>query len=81
MTHLRVHGVDEAVVKSIKVRAKAHDHSAEGERRQVLPAAPTGPRSRHFAKVLASMPNVGTNADFERLNPSAKAPPASPPEP
>jgi antitoxin FitA len=34
----------------------------------------TRPRRRSFAQVLASMPHVGTDADFARLNAATEAP-------
>jgi antitoxin FitA len=74
MADLLVRGVDEAVVKALKARAGAHGRSAEAEHREILLAALARPRKRSFAQVLASMPNVGTDADFERTSAAAEAP-------
>ena len=69
-----VRGVDEMVVRALKERAGAHGRSAEAEHREILAAVLVRPRRRTFAEVLASMPNVGTDADFERLNAASEAP-------
>ena len=74
MADLLVRGVDEAVVKALKARAGAHGRSAEAEHREILAAALARPRKRSFAQVLASMPNVGVDADFERVTATAEAP-------
>ncbi len=62
MPDLLVRGVDEALVKALKERAGAHGRSAEG------------PRKRALAELLASIPDVGTDADFERVESEGKAP-------
>lgn len=74
MADLLVRGVDEMVVRALKERAGAHGRSAEAEHRDILAAALVRPRRRSLADILASMPNVGTDADFERLNSTAKVP-------
>ena len=74
MANLLVRGVDEAIVKALKERAGEHGHSAEAEHRAILAQALVRPRKRSFAEVLASMPNVGVDADFERLNAATEAP-------
>ena len=74
MADLLVRGVDEAVVKALKARAGAHGRSAEAEHREILAAALARPRKRSFAQVLASMPNVGVDADFERVTGTVEAP-------
>ena len=74
MANLLVRGVDEAVVKALKERAGQHGQSAEAEHRAILVAALALPRKRSFVEVLASMPNVGVDADFERVKIAAEAP-------
>ena len=74
MADLLVRGVDEAVVRALKERAGAHGRSAEAEHRDILAAALARPRRRSFAEVLASMPDVGIDTDFERVGASAEAP-------
>ena len=42
--------------------------------REILAAALARPRKRSFAEVLAAMPEVGADADFERLQSASEAP-------
>jgi plasmid stability protein len=74
MADLLVRGVDEEIVRALKEQAGAHGRSAEAEHREILAAALARPRRRSFAEVLASMPDVGTDADFERVESAKKAP-------
>ena len=74
MADLLVRGVDEAVVRALKAQAGANGRSAEAEHREILVTAFTRPRRRSFAEVLATMPDVGNDADFERHNPVSQAP-------
>lgn len=74
MANLLVRGVDEAIVKALKERAGQRGQSAEAEHRAILVEALARPRKRTFAQVLAAMPNVGADADFERVQAATKAP-------
>ena len=74
MPNLLVRGVDEAVVRALKERAGANGRSTEAEHRAILAAALTRPRKRSFAEVLTSMPNVGRDEDFERVQSTTQAP-------
>ena len=74
MADLLVRGVDDALVRALKERAGAHGRSAEAEHRAILAAALTRPRKRSFAEVIASMPDVGDDADFERAKTGQEAP-------
>lgn len=74
MADLLVRGIDEALVKALKERAVAHGRSAEAEHREILAAALRRPRKRAFAAVLADMPNVGDDRDFERSESSGEVP-------
>ena len=67
-TNLVVRNVDEDVVFTLKQRAAANGRSAEAEHREILKAALLPPRRRSVADVLASMPNVGDDADFDFRN-------------
>jgi antitoxin FitA len=67
MPDLLVRGVDEELVKALKERAGLHGHSAEAEHRAILAAALARPKRRSFVEVLASMPTVGLDADYERV--------------
>ena len=68
MADLLVRGVDDEIVRALKERAGAHGRSAEAEHRAILAAALARPRRRTLAEVLASMPDVGADADFERVD-------------
>ena len=74
MADLLVRGVDEELVRALKERAGAHGRSEEAEHREVLAAALARARKRSFAEVLASMPEVGADADFERVASIRQAP-------
>lgn len=74
MANLLVRDVDDALVKTLKQRAGKHGRSAEAEHRAILAAALGRTRRRSFAQVLASMPEVGTDEDFARVEPRRKAP-------
>ena len=74
MANLLVRGVDDSLVAALKARAARHKRSAEAEHREILAAALARPRRRSFAEVLAGMPNVGLDADFERPGANAEAP-------
>lgn len=67
MANLIVRNVDDEVVKVLKARAGKHGVSAEAEHRKILETVLLTPRKRSFAKALKSMPNVGSDADFERI--------------
>jgi plasmid stability protein len=74
MANLLVRGIDEALVQSLRERAAAHGRSAEAEHREILAQALGRPKKRSLAEVLASMPNVGEDADFERIQDTGGAP-------
>ena len=74
MADLLVRGVDEEIVRALKERAGRHGRSAEAEHREILAAALARPPRRSFAEVLASMPDVGADADFERVKSGKDAP-------
>jgi plasmid stability protein len=66
VAQLIVRNVDEAVVRELKRRAAQRNHSAEREHRHILQQALLRPRRRSLAEVLAAIPDVGEDADFER---------------
>ncbi len=74
MPNLLVRGVAEELARALKERAGAHGRSMEAEHRDILAATLTRPRRRGFAEVLASMPTVGDDADFERPATATDAP-------
>ncbi|MES2324410.1 MAG: DNA-binding protein [Pseudomonadota bacterium] len=64
-TNLVVRNVDEEVALALKQRAAANGRSAEAEHREILKAALKRPRRRTVADILANMPDVGEDADFD----------------
>lgn len=64
-TNLVVRNVDVDIVRSLKEVAAAHGRSAEAEHREILRAALFKPPRRSFAEVIASMPDVGRDEDFD----------------
>ena len=66
MAQLMVRNVHEAVVRELKKRAARRNHSAEQEHREILEQVLLQPRRRSLADVLAAMPDVGEDGDFER---------------
>ena len=73
MADLLVRGVDDALVQALKKRAGAHGRSQEAELRAILSAALLSPPRRKLAELLAAMPDVGVDADFQRQDESAAA--------
>lgn len=67
-TNLVVRNVDEALVLALKQAAAAHGRSAEAEHREILRSVLHRPARRSVAEVLAGMPNVGEDADFDFRN-------------
>ena len=74
MASLLVRDLDDELVKALKARAVEHGHSAEAEHRLILKEALEQPKRRSFAEILASMPDVGRDKDFEREQSNIKAP-------
>ncbi len=68
-TNLVVRNIDPAVVQALKQSAARHGRSAEAEHREILRAALSRPARRPLREVLASMPDVGTDADFDLRGP------------
>jgi plasmid stability protein len=64
-TNLVVRNVEEDIVLSLKQAAAAHGRSAEAEHREILRTVLKRPARRSVAEVLASMPNVGEDSDFD----------------
>ncbi len=64
-TNLVVRNIDEDVALALKQRAAANGRSAEAEHREILREALKRPRRRSVADVLANMPDVGEDVDFD----------------
>jgi len=71
MANLIVRNVDERIVRALKSRAGKHGRSAEAEHRELLAAVLLKSKTKSFAEVLASIPNVGEDADFARIDHAA----------
>jgi len=68
MANLVVRNLDQRIVNALKQRAARHGRSAEAEHRAILEEILLPkPGKKSFAEVLSSMPNVGQDADFERI--------------
>jgi len=67
-TSLVVRNVDEDVALALKQLAASHGRSAEAEHREILRTVLQRPKRRSVAEILASMPNVGEDADFNFRN-------------
>ncbi|WP_323004565.1 FitA-like ribbon-helix-helix domain-containing protein [Denitromonas sp.] len=63
-TNLVVRNVEPEVAHALKEAAARHGRSAEAEHREILRAALARPARRSFKDVLASMPDVGSDEDF-----------------
>ncbi len=73
MANLIVRGIDESLVQALRRRAAKHDRSAEAEHREILAIALRHPRKRRLADVLAAIPEVGRDEDFERIEDRVEA--------
>jgi len=72
MANLLVRNVDDSIVQSLREQAAANGRSAEAEHRAILAEALGRPKRRTFAQVLMSMPDVGADADFQRVQDSGE---------
>jgi plasmid stability protein len=64
---LIVRNLEEEVVLELKVRAARHGRSAEAEHREILRAALLAAKpKRSLKELLAAIPAVGEDSDFER---------------
>jgi len=68
MANLIVRNLDRSVVEALKKRAVRHGRSAEAEHRTILETTLRRTRRRTFAEALATMPNVGRDEDFARMD-------------
>ncbi len=67
MANLVVRNLDQHIVDALKQRAAKHGRSMEAEHRVLLEELLLHPERKSFAEVLATMPNVGQDEDFERV--------------
>lgn len=74
MPSLVVRNLDETIINALKARAVEHHRSTEAEHRAILAEVLMRPQRKSFAEALSSIPAVGTDADFMRLNDATRAP-------
>ncbi|MEW6345505.1 MAG: DNA-binding protein [Paraburkholderia sp.] len=74
MADLLVRGVDERLIKALEREAAAHGRSAEAEHLAIIEDALHRLENRQFIRLLMSMPDVGEDADFERIDDTGEAP-------
>lgn len=67
MANLVVRNIDSDIVKALKERAGQRGVSAEAEHRRILKIALQRPSKKSFAEVLKSIPPVGRDEDFHRI--------------
>ena len=66
MTRLLVRDLEPEVVQALKRQAARYGRSAEAEHREILKQTLLRPR-KNVCPVLADMPDVGNDSDFERV--------------
>ncbi len=71
-SQLIVRNLDEEVVRELKLRAARHGRSAEAEHREILREALLPSRKKSLKDLLLEMPDVGEDADFERIEGSMR---------
>ncbi len=54
----------------LEKKAGRSGHSAEAEHRLILASVLLMPKRKTFTEVIADMPNIGEDSDFERLQES-----------
>jgi plasmid stability protein len=67
MSNLIVRKLEPEIIEALKQRAARNGRSAEMEHRAILREVLLVLKKRSLAEILAVMPNVGTDADFERI--------------
>ena len=68
MSNLIVRNIDDEIVRELKSRAGAEGISAEALHRRLLESALLKPKKRSLVEVLQSIPSVGEDSDFSRVN-------------
>jgi antitoxin FitA len=67
MAQLLVRGIDEDIVRELKLRAARNGNSAEEEHRRILrEVLGLKEPARTLTELLLQIPDVGEDADFER---------------
>jgi plasmid stability protein len=73
MANLIVRNLDDKLVNALKMRAAKQGISAEAEHRNILISALIKPSKKSFIEVIAAMPDVGKDSDFQRLQDDHRA--------
>ncbi|MGZ8238521.1 MAG: FitA-like ribbon-helix-helix domain-containing protein [Methylobacter sp.] len=73
MPSLVVRNIDETIINALKQRAVEHQRSTEAEHRAILAEVLLKPPRKTFAEALAAIPDVGTDADYQRVNDDTNA--------
>ena len=68
MASLVVRNLSTQIVEALKARAARHRRSAEAEHRALLEQVLLKPRRKTFTQALVSIPDVGQDADFARVD-------------
>ena len=71
MANLVVRNLDQRIVDALKQRAARHGRSAEAEHRALLETLLLKPKGKSFAEALKSIPSVGQDEDFQRVEDEA----------
>jgi len=67
MANLIVRNLDQRIVNALKQRAARHGRSTEAEHRVLLESLLVQPQKKSFAEALITMPDVGVDEDFRRI--------------
>jgi antitoxin FitA len=67
MANSIVRNVDETIANALKIQAIQQGISAEAEHRQIRAQDLLHPQQQSFLEALSQIPDVGTDADFARI--------------
>ena len=67
MADLVVRDINDNIVQALQERAERSGCSVEAEHRLILTQALSRPEKKTFSEILADMPDVGRDSDFERV--------------
>jgi plasmid stability protein len=73
MPSLVVRNLDDTIINALKARAVEHHRSTEAEHRAILAEVLAKPQRKSLAEALASIPDAGTDEDFQRVNDNSTA--------
>lgn len=73
MANLIVRNLEPEIIDALKQRAARHGRSAEMEHRIILREVLGTLKKRSLAELLSTMPNVGLDTDFARVQTSSRS--------